>query len=176
VRSVLDPIELPNNARMHVAGSAEEFRSFNGAGYGVHPFAQSTAYSLSNKSVGEPTIAFMDTAFDAATGRMPIFLRFNPMPGQAYPISYRVKVKAPTFTTDDIDTGDHTTDPSTVLPVDYIESVLWPITLQRWTAHPNFKAEGDTLREIKRQYDAAIVSIKNTKPGISRTRAIYAQG
>lgn len=176
VRRILDPVWLPNQVRITVANSLEEFLRWNGtdtAPAHEHPFAPGRNYGLTNKSVGEPCICYADTHLDYASAFRPLYLRFNPMPGQAYAVSFRAEMKAPLFTLADVDNGDHETDPGAIFPMDYVESTLMPYALQRWQLEPDVVLEGTQAREALRQYQKAKLMLEGDTVHVSRTRAVY---
>lgn len=172
---IIEPVDMANHPRLHVVSTEDEFTYYNR----YHVITPKDAawpqsyYTQTNKSIAEPCVCF-GSSEALGTAQPAIYLRFNPMPGQAYVITYAAKLAPPVVTEDDIwDPNDPDTDPGTESFLPNSDSILLPFCLQRWTAHPSFSAEGDQLREIARQYETAKNIAKAHKPMRSVKRAIF---
>ena len=174
--SVVEPVEMPLLPFLQPVSDRFQFRSYN------QPFQPTssrgsmggnyTRYVTANKQVGIPVVYLVDSFYDGTVTDLPVFLRVNPMPQTAYPITMGLTVKPPTITAADIYPEGGGADPLTSLPVDWHESVLFPIALQRFSAHPAFKGASSPA-EMMRQYQMAYKQLKARKPSISREVAIY---
>lgn len=107
VRNTIEPVESPNVFRLESATNRDEFRYWNspfqGNPSGSRPYpAGGYSYITRTKTNGEPCVYFVEPRYDPSSGSLPLFMRFNPMPGQAYPITFRIKRKPPKVTAADI--------------------------------------------------------------------------
>ena len=168
--NVMEPVKIPTVVQLEHASSLEEFR------FWVNPHRHGNRSHASydttvNKTVGQPAVWFAEGRYNPAEAFITTYLRVNPMPAQAYEIDFRVKRKPPIISAADI--GDHLSEPATVLPVDLHESVLLPLTLQRFTAHPSFNSE-KAREEIARQVAVAKLILEGLNPPIAAVRGHYA--
>lgn len=119
VKNTMDPVWTPRVPQLRAATSREEFRFYNSPYRGDTAHRHSTSrgayYTDRNKTVGEPCVYFVEGRYDPTTGALPLFMRFNPMPGQAYPITFRVKRKPPVITAADL-AGDTLVVAGTLTP------------------------------------------------------------
>ena len=159
VDSMNDPVELPNQAPLYKANDRLDFLRWQG----VPLVADAGGFSNSipffffyQKTIARPRCWFGESWFDPTTGPVKR-IRLGPLPDTFYPVAYRVALNPPTYVSTDIDNGDHTTDPNKIIPVTnkWVESLLLPAALQRFTAHPAFKNES-AKKEIERQYAMAL--------------------
>lgn len=175
VLTVVEPIEIPDYAKLSLLGSQEQFRFWNDPLVYVtdrHPLAP-LQYQMRNKLTNIPQAAYVDAIYDPASAFTPIYLQLNPMPGQAMTLTCTLRYKPPIFTSTDIDPGDHTTDPETIIPLDQLQTLLLPICLQKWTSHPNFLGDKMQAAEIMRAYQRAIDSLQDKQPVTGPTLANY---
>jgi len=79
-----------------------------------------------------------------------------------------------TVTVSSADSGGPFADPGTVLPVPnaWVETILLPIALKRFSGTPAFKNSG-ALPEIDRQYKLALATLKDSRGQESIVRAKY---
>jgi len=114
-------------------------------------FRGSTTQHALAKPAGTPWMYHVDASFQAQG--MAVRLRVSPMPGAACTITYGAKLRAPAISRADIGAAS---DPGTVFPLPggWEESVLLPLALQRFTAHPGFRSVA-AKDEIQRQAEAA---------------------
>jgi len=172
--AVVEPVEMPLLPFLQPVSDRFQFRSYN------QPFQPTsrrgsqggnyTRYITANKQVGIPVVYLMERLFTRATGEHQIFLRVNPMPQTAYPISMGVTQKPISITSADIiGTG---TDPLGIIPSDLHESIVLPVSVQRFSGHPAFKG-ASSPGEMMRQYKMALQQLKAMKPGNNRETAIY---
>lgn len=178
---VLSPIQFPNRNPLPVVNDRQSFMYYNDApvwsnanGYGYGHAGVVYYDSLSNKTVSEPCVAMCE--FETLPGTAPaLYLRVNPMPGQAYVVTYTAKLAPPVVTQDDIwDADSPNTDPAVQTFLANAEAVLLPYCLQRFTANPYFSAQGDQLREIARQFQTALKMMERRRPSISLQTAHFA--
>lgn len=168
VKQVMDPVRLPTLAPLMGTTNRERFLGYtNPHRYGNRmTTGRQVFYDLTNKTVGQPAIWMAENMINVATAETTKFLRFNPMPNQAYSATVRVKIKAPTFTAADIYAGaDYTTDPGAIIPLDYHSSIFVPFAMQRFMAHPSFN-NPIAAKEIVRQYQRAQMMLNNCTPGV----------
>lgn len=171
---ILEPVAIPGIVHLKMVNTREEFDSYAAQTLIITPRTRTSTpqSTVHNKFIGEPNIGFVDTIYDPLVMYLQKFLRVTPMPGQDYPINFTVKLKPPVVAPADIDPGDHTTDPSVGIPLEWIPSVLIPIARQRMSSDPLF-GNLDGKEEILRQYKAALKVIDNQVAGRTRTQAIY---
>lgn len=177
VDHVNTPVELPNQAPLYAANDRLDFMRWLGvplitdaAGNAIgFPF-----YYYYQRTVSRPRAWFAEGWYDPAQAQYVKRIRFGPMPDTNYPVAYRVAMCPPRYTSADIDNGDHATDPGTVIPVSnsWVETILLPVALQRFTAHPAFRNES-AKAEIGRQYKQALAiltgaSISKNAPRVVR--------
>lgn len=166
VDHVKGPVELPNQAPLYPANDRLNFLQWlgvplitdtSGRAYGS-PF-----FYFYKRTVSRPRAWFCEGYYDSAQGFYQKRLRIGPMPDTTYPVAYRVALSPPRYSAADIDNGDHTTDPGTLIPVpnSWVESILIPVAKQRFTCHPAFKNES-AKQEIARQYKAALDIIRES--------------
>lgn len=172
IGNVLSPVHIPTIlSPLAPAASREEFQGVNKF-YGHHDIRTTDAYyAAQNKVTGEPRIWFAEPSYDPTLSYLQIKLRLNPMPGTFYPITGRVEIKPPTFTSSDV--GVFSADPGTQFPQDWMESILLPIAMQRFQTHPNFAASTQQLKEMQRQYDQAFKTLDSMAPMIASVKANY---
>ena len=169
--NILGPIELPDRC-LHLAADPAAFR--HGSDFYRSGYVVEESYStFQTKAVGTPVLALVDADYDATRESLPYYLRVNPMPDRAYPITFRVKLTPLAFTMDDIESGDYETDPDSIIPQDWNESVLLPIALQRWQAHPSCVLGPTQREEIARQYTQAINFLQSLRPRTGSVTATY---
>jgi hypothetical protein len=159
VRTVIDPIEMPNWFPPIVVVTTEaDLNTFN------------SGYAGTKKMTAQPRAALVTTIF--TDGAPKKFLRLNPLPDQIYPVRWREKVDPPHYVMADvIATGDEEdgpfTDPGKVLPLHWVESVLLPIATELFVSHPSFS---NSAAEKAIQKEAAIArSIMLPDEAVSRT-------
>lgn len=167
---IIEPIEIPNECHLTVADSRKDFLKYAFAGSGNH--FQGQIPGIGPKQNGIPRMVLIDTYRDSTTQGLPTFLRFAPMPSQAFQVEFMVKRKPPTYVPADVDSGDHTTDPNTLIPQDWVEAVLYAMARQRLTGCSDFSNE-DGKPEIGRQFTAALAILEGSKPGVVNRRAKY---
>lgn len=126
-----------------------------------------------NKVTGIPRIWFAEDRYDPTLGYTPIMVRLNPMPSQAWPITTRVLYKPPVFTAADIASSSPYTDPGTMIPQEWNESIILPIALMRFRAHPSFNDRPGVLAEMQRQFDRAQLILDSLRPQLAATVANY---
>lgn len=153
---VLEPVEIPLWKPLVPATSREQFITWNlPTGYRNEVQPGVSYYVTINKAVGWPVVWFAEAAFDPSEDFLPIFLRVNPMPSQAFSITMRARLQPPVITAADIYDGTPSDPgPDFNIPLSWHESVFLPFAMQRWTAHPSFTNEG-SKKEIARQYQVA---------------------
>lgn len=174
VKSIMEPVRLPTVAPLRVTLMEDEFYCYAQPHlYGNRP-GVAVYNSLTNKSVGEPVIALAQfVAAMTVAGVTPKFLRFNPMPAQAYSATMRVKLKPPLWTTADVYAGTaYTVDPAAVIPFDNHSSIFLPMALWRFLAHPSF--DNKNAREsINAQYALAKKQLDQLTPATVSIQAHY---
>lgn len=169
--NIIGPIELPDRRLVLVPDPSayRDLQKRDNTGLVTYE----SYGSFQNKMMGTPEIAFVDADYNAALTYLPIYLRVNPMPDRAYPIGFRVKCKPTLFTMADIEEGDYTTDPGSTIPLEWTESVLLPVALQRWTAHPSCVIDPRQSAEILRQYNQAILFLQSLRPTTGSVTATF---
>lgn len=175
IKEVMDPVKLPTLAPLMGTTSREEYLAYgNPHRYGNRRTTGSRIfYTLTNKSVGQPAIWFAENAIDISVAQTVKYLRFNPMPNQAYSASMRVKLKAPVFTAADIYAGtDYNVDPNKAIPMDNHASIFLPMCMQRFMAHPSFNNKM-AAQEIARQYAEARRMLADCTPSVTHQNALY---
>jgi hypothetical protein len=176
IEKVIAPVEIPNQFPIYPAKSRQEFYQILGApivtdsGFGTFP--ASPFFAFYRRIIARPRAWYIEGAMSATS--VAKRMRIAPMPDGNYPLSYRVTINPPKFTPSDIIGAADFVDPMTQAPIpnDWIESILAPIALQRFTAHPNFKNES-AKTEIGRQYSVAKGILSNSRTQISSSEARY---
>lgn len=106
VKNTMDPIWTPRIPMLRPAMNREGLRFYNSPYIGdlghQHYPSHGAFYTSRNKTAGEPVKYLVESRYDPSTGALPLFMRFNPMPGQATPITFRVKRKPPVITVADL--------------------------------------------------------------------------
>jgi hypothetical protein len=178
VDHVNTPVELPNQAPLYAANDQLDFMRWLGvplitdeAGNAIgFPF-----YYYYQRTVSRPRAWFAEGWYDPAQAQYVKRIRFGPMPDTNYPVAYRVAMCPPRYSSADIAApGDSTyADPGTVIPVSnsWVESILLPVALQRFTAHPAFKNES-AKAEIGRQYKQALAMLTGASVSKNASRVI----
>lgn len=170
VKNVMEPVELPNVRRMTVASSREDFRFWNMSRHDDRPAIYNEgAYLTTNKTVGDPRVYIVEPLSDSTSQALPLYLRLNPMPMRAMFASFRARIKPPVFTVADI--GSVGSEPLTVIPVDWHESILLPLALKRFTRHPSF--DNEARNEIADQAKEARLLLASYRPQIATPDAQY---
>ncbi len=173
VANIMEPVELANKWPLRAAGSRDLFRSWTQPqSYGSGRSDGAAYYTTQQKSIGEPTVFLVDSVANNAAAALPIYLRLNPIPNQAYRISMRVKKKPPTFAVADI-YGASYADPAGVVPVEWNESIILPFFLKRFLRHPTLNNPA-AAAEIRDQYAAAKIILESLTPQNVAQTAIYA--
>ena len=132
-------------------------------------------YLYYRKPVARPWTWFIDAAYDQSLGYTQRRIRFSPMPDQAYSVAYIAGMNPPRVTADDdIGVSPDYDDPVTYLPVPngWVESILLPIALKRFSGTPAFK-NSSALPEIERQFKVALQTLKDSKGQETVQRARY---
>ena len=174
ISHVLDPVTLPNFWQLRQAVDLVELLNTAAAlpvrTPQTRPMGSGTLSLI--KRTGLPECYLVNGQFEATTTYQPLYIRFAPMPSQTYPCTFRVKLRPPVFTSADIDNGDHTTDPGTILPASDLYDVLIPYCRQRLASDPLFNNER-AAKAFERDYKAARAKLENSRPGIGLTIARY---
>lgn len=148
VLTVLGPVEVPDQFMLTPVQGRTEWNVANGIDLSRNSNYQN--FSSQAKIIGYPIYWMVETRNIATNAFTQRILRVTPMPDKAYSLSYRVKVKPPTYTLTDFYAGStYGTDPGTIIPFDWAESTLLPIALQRFSSHPAFDLE--QIPEVARQ-------------------------
>ncbi len=158
VCEILEPVEIPQTRRLTSAGSRQEFYTFDPALPGGDDYGRiwSKLYGTA-RFPGQPWAYFVDRE------EAKLRLRVAPMPDGAYPLAYSARINAPKVTVADVGTPD----PGVTLPIlhGWDESVLLPMALKRFSAHPSFGTGNPVAPgEIDRQYQIAKRIINNAQP------------
>lgn len=172
---ILDPVEIRGQRVLAPASSWEELQRFAGVIRTMHGW-NSVGYGSAamNKLSGQPVSYFVDTRYEqTGTATRTTYLRIGPMPSADYPLDYRLLATPPVVTADDIDNGDHTTDPGTDTVVWFPELTIYAVARQHLSGDPLFTNIAGRA-EIFRQYELAIKSLQNAKPqGASQQAANF---
>lgn len=103
VKNTMGPVWTPPVPELQPASNREEFRFWQSPHQWGHWKRHGWPVLTSRqKHSGIPCVYLVESRYDPTTGALPLFMRFNPMPGQAYPITFRVKRKPPVIVADDI--------------------------------------------------------------------------
>jgi len=129
-------------------------------------------WGTAQKRTGLPEVCFVETRFFPARSRLGIRLRVHPMPVEAMLLTYGARLNAPAIVAADIGAVN---DPGTPFPIPggWEESVLLPLALQRFSAHPNFAPES-AREEIDRQAQVARKIMQGAAPQRSPARLLPA--
>jgi hypothetical protein len=153
VLTVLGPVEIPEQMELAGVTGPHAFRRAIGSGFSRQ--ANSANFAAQAKPIGQPTHWTVETRNLAAHAFTQRLLRVTPMPDKPYSLTYRVKVKPPTYTQADFYSGtSYSVDPGINIPFDWAESTLLPVALQRFSSHPAFDNPG-MVAEIARQAELA---------------------
>lgn len=170
---VIEPVRLTGLAPLKVLFSREEFDRWC-LDRSTSPRDLNANYQVSNRQVGEPRVVLVEQV-SLGSAAPAIYLRFNPMPAQAYGVTFTAKLAPPVVVAANIWTeATPTVDPGVSPYFPDAESILLPFCLQRWTAHPSFSADGQQLTEISRQYKTARETLLRKRgPVVARQQATY---
>jgi hypothetical protein len=111
VQRAIAPICLPNQLPLLICNNLDEFLRMANWPALVNLDGTSTVspfYWFVRKSIGRPSVAMAQGAYDSTLAYIPRRLRFAPLPDQAYPVSYRAVMGAPRYTRTDIVSGVET--------------------------------------------------------------------
>lgn len=127
-------------------------------------------WGAAKKRIGQPQVCFVETRYFPSRSRLGIRIRVDPMPTTAVLLTYGARLNAPVFTAADVGAA---TDPGTTFPIPagWEESVLLPLALQRFSAHPNFQPES-ARDEIARQALVARRIMQGAAPQRAPSRLI----
>lgn len=174
---VIEPVEFPNRACLPMVNGTEEMRYWNSDRVWTPRlrYPNDIWYNLKNKTIQEPAVCMAE--YEAlGTAAPALYLRFNPMPGQAYAIAYTGRLAPPVIALADFyNAASPTVDPGVSLYLPMGEAVFLAVALKRWTAHPSFSPEGQQLAEIERQYQAAKTLMKKRMPQTARHQVVYSE-
>ncbi len=124
-KNTMPPVETQQVPQLVPANNREEFRWWNAVNqWGHYARYGWPSYSTRSKSSGRPLVYFVEPRYDPSTGALPLFMRFNPMPGSATPVTFRIKRKPPVIVANDLSvdngsltvTGTLTPDATGVYP------------------------------------------------------------
>lgn len=172
-KNVMGPIDIPNVRQVYPVWSREDFRHLV---YGqwrsadASPLILTTAYYNTRKTIGFPQRYLVEAAQDTTLSVLPIYIRLNPMPAQALPMRYRVQIKPPVVTAQQVQAGDDA--PLAVIPVEWHESILVPFAKNRFMSHPAFK-NPIAAAQIKEDYQTAKSTLETFKPSTPAVPARY---
>jgi hypothetical protein len=173
---VLGPVGIPGNPILRNARSKEEFVFGTGQewstpdGNSIQPDPISSWQR--QKTLGQPAVWFTEARYDGTNTYLPLMLRFNPMPSSALAVGFKAKVKPPTVTTASIGT-DAGTDTNITIPMDWVESILLPVSRQRFKAHPRFQASAESVAQITADYKIAIEILNDLSAQTSTVSAPF---
>lgn len=138
VAQVLDEVFLagglrlaPRHTRADLLGGLREFPDY---GRRLH-------HGTSAPTIGRPASYWVEDFLltggtDHAAQRR---LRFMPLPATAQQVSYDVRLRAPRFTAADLGTDETDSTRTFVVANDYLESLVRPLFLKRWSGSPWFR-------------------------------------
>lgn len=172
---IISPVKLVGSSDLTLVGTRREFEGLTWYGdvWRLPGFCVSTAPSPTyNKQIGTPRWGLADTLAVQTGEGVPKYLRVVPLPAQAWSVKFTATMTPPSITADDVDDGDHTTDPGVNLPVDWAASVIVPIARQRASSDPLF-TNLDGRGEILRQFSIARAILKGERPGILAQEGQY---
>jgi hypothetical protein len=193
VKNTIEPVETPQVRGLSGVTSREEFYGYGHPYYySDEPAHRSGAYNYTTrtKTIGDPCVYFVEPRLDPDAGALPLFMRFNPMPGQAIPVTFRVKRKPPRITSSNIVDGgtaetagrlylqpleseeDAGAGVDLVIPTDWHESILLPFAKKWFIAHPAFN-NASAAAQIMDQYRVAKAELESFAPQISPTQGHY---
>ena len=176
VEKVLAPVEIPNQFPIYPAKSRVEFYQILGAPIatdsGMGTFPASPFFAFYRRIVARPRAWFIEGYISATN--VARRMRIAPMPDTNYPLSYRVTINPPKYTAGDLAVVGTFADPGIAPPIpnDWVESILLPIALQRYSATPGFKNEA-AKQELARQYAYARGILTNSRAQIAQSEARY---
>ena len=174
--SVVEPVEMPLLPFLQPVSDRFAFRSYNQPFMptrGRHSMGGNyTRYITANKQVGIPVVYLMERLYNRDNGVQQVFLRVNPMPQTTYPITMGIVQTPPPITAQDIDFNSGGSDPLTLIPGIYHESIVLPIAVKRFSGHPAFKG-GSSPEEMQRQLATAFKQLRSLRPGVNHETAIY---
>lgn len=152
ILTVLGPVEIPQ--QLELLGVEWPFGFTSAIAFGFSRNANFENYAATQKPIGQPSFWAVETRNIATNAFTQRILRVTPMPDKAYSLTYRAKVKPPTYALADFYSGtSYGVDPGTIIPFDWAESTLLPIALQRFSSHPAF--DPAQVAEIARQAEVA---------------------
>lgn len=109
-------------------------------------------------------------------GGVALYLRLNPMPGVAMPLTAKVKLNAPHFTLGDICTdfdGGVYTDPGTPIPIAIPHTTLLSFVRKAWLSHPRNVLDAGQRTQIVDDYNDAKQALAGLRPSSGRVRGVY---
>lgn len=167
VSEVMDPVAImsPLQTWLGACRSRKDFALCAGFPLVTNPDGSTynwPFYWIVRKTESRPLWWYLEPAYSSALGFVPRRLRVAPMPNGQYTIGYRIASTATRYQTSDVDTGDHTTDPMTFLPINDadVESSLMKIFVMELSELPTFK-NADCLAAVERAYNRAVMKIEN---------------
>lgn len=180
VGKVFDPVSVPNQSPLLPATSRMEFCHMAGYPLVTGPWGGSYGGSYYpffwwvQKPISRPLTWFLESAYTSNLAYVPRRIRVAPMPNAAYSLSYRAGLNALRLQATDVDTGDHTTDPMTLLPISDtdVESILMRICAKGMTMLPTFKNAG-AVQGIEDAYKRAVSTMQNIRGQGSVERGNY---
>lgn len=131
------------------------------------------SYLGNSRPVGFPQECFADTTFNPAASSVPVYLRVWPMPAIAYRLEYTGKQGGPTFSTTDIDNGDHVTDPMRAIPEQWDESIFLPVAKNIFRNSGLCTLSDQQSAALDGQYAKAIKKLQGWRPMIGSVEAVY---
>lgn len=172
ISRVMGPVRIPQ--QMELAGVEYPFGFDQATAAGFRSSQDFVNFSMTQKPIGQPRFWAMETRNIATNAFTQRFLRVTPIPDHAYSLTYRVKVKPPTYVLSDFYAGtSYGVDPGTIIPFDWAESTLLPIALARFAMHPAFDpAQAATVAQ--QAETAKRVFREAAKPASMPQRARYA--
>lgn len=119
---------------------------------------------------GMPEVWWAETA--SIAGSTPqIYLHFAPLPEREYRVTFDLLVNPVNMEAADLDD----TDLALPVPDDFVDSIVIPYVLQRWTGSPWFR-NNDAKPEIGRQYKTAAGLLADWSPQIQQGAQIIVAG
>lgn len=178
--AVIGDVLLQNVRPLLACNNREEYMRWAGAPTITDASGNSTAFAFYSfrKVVGIPMAYYVQGAFDSNSPYTLRRMRLAPMPdGQNYEIFYNISKNPPFYSPTDIkdaQTDGEVGDPGVTFPIPngWVESLLLPLALQRFTAMPGFLNEA-AKPEIQRQFQAAKLMLSNTRPQRTVQQAHY---
>lgn len=179
ISQVLDPVAIttPVQTFLIPANTRGDFARLSG--FPIVTNFDGTAYNwpfffYARKSISRPLWWFLESAYSSPIGYVPRRIRLAPMPDGQYAIGYRGVMTATRYQATDVDNGDHTTDPMTLLPINDmdVESTLTKILFQHMSGLPTFK-NTQAVPEINRAYRAVMIKMENIRAQASPSRGAY---